>query len=106
MPVVCGHCMTRSMHGLHSSCAGTCWSPAWSWRVLRSLLLGCMQDIRSGNCAVHNTWMLDHPQKSVLWAPWRYYPCGPCLRLYTTAIPHLSCMCHILVMQFHACATF
>ncbi|KAK9835218.1 hypothetical protein WJX81_006473 [Elliptochloris bilobata] len=33
-----------------------------------------IQDIGSGNCAVHNTWMLDHPQKSVLWAPWRYYP--------------------------------
>lgn len=34
----------------------------------------CAQDIGSGNCAVHNTWMLDHPQKSVLWGPWRYYP--------------------------------
>ena len=35
---------------------------------------GCVQDIGSGNCAVHNTLLVDHPQKSVLWAPWRYYP--------------------------------
>ena len=33
-----------------------------------------MQDIGSGNCAVHNTLLLDHPQKSVVWAPWRYRP--------------------------------
>jgi hypothetical protein len=33
-----------------------------------------VQDIGSGNCAVHNVLLLDHPQKSVLWAPWRYYP--------------------------------
>ena len=32
------------------------------------------QDIGSGNCAVHNTLLIDHPQKSVLRAPWRYYP--------------------------------
>ncbi len=34
----------------------------------------CMQDIGSGNCAVHNTLLLDHVQKSVVWAPWRYRP--------------------------------
>jgi hypothetical protein len=28
------------------------------------------QDIGSGNCAVHNTMLFDHPQKSVVWAPW------------------------------------
>lgn len=33
-----------------------------------------MQDIGSGNCAVHNTLLLDFPEKSVLRAPWRYYP--------------------------------
>jgi hypothetical protein len=32
------------------------------------------QDIGSGNCAVHNTLLLDHPQKSVIRAPWRFYP--------------------------------
>ena len=41
----------------------------------------CEQDIGSGNCAVHNSWMLDHPQKSVLWAPWRYHPCAARSRL-------------------------
>ena len=37
-------------------------------------LLPCLQDIGSGNCAVHNTLLVDFPQKSVLHAPWRYYP--------------------------------
>lgn len=32
------------------------------------------QDIGSGNCAVHNTLLLDHVQKSVLRAPWRFHP--------------------------------
>ena len=34
----------------------------------------CAQDIGSGNCTVHNTLLLDHVQKSVVWAPWRYRP--------------------------------
>lgn len=34
----------------------------------------CAQDIGSGNCAVHNTLLLDHVQKSVLRAPWRFHP--------------------------------
>ncbi len=34
----------------------------------------CLQDIGSGNCVVHNTLLLDHVQKSVVWAPWRYRP--------------------------------
>lgn len=33
-----------------------------------------IQDIGSGNCAVHNGLLLDHPQKSVLTSPWRLYP--------------------------------
>lgn len=37
-------------------------------------LLPMVQDIVSGNCAVHNTMLFDHPQKSVLRAPWRYAP--------------------------------
>lgn len=32
------------------------------------------QDIQSGNCFVHNTLMLDYPQKSVVRAKWRFYP--------------------------------
>ncbi|KAL4444976.1 hypothetical protein ABPG77_004026 [Micractinium sp. CCAP 211/92] len=32
------------------------------------------QDIGSGNCFVHNTLLLDHVQKSVLYAPWRFRP--------------------------------
>eukprot|EP00884_Botryococcus_braunii_P012774 jgi/Botrbrau1/21498/Bobra.174_2s0007.1 len=32
------------------------------------------EDIGSGNCAVHNGLLLDHPQKSVLHVPWRLYP--------------------------------
>ncbi|KAL4447993.1 hypothetical protein ABPG75_005212 [Micractinium tetrahymenae] len=32
------------------------------------------QDIGSGNCFVHNTLLLDHLQKSVLFAPWRFRP--------------------------------
>lgn len=35
---------------------------------------GTPQDIGSGNCAVHNTLLLDHVQKSVLRAPWRFHP--------------------------------
>lgn len=35
------------------------------------------QDIGSGNCAVHNTLLFDHPQKSVLYGPWRYHPYPP-----------------------------
>lgn len=31
-------------------------------------------DIGSGNCFVHNTYLFDHPQKSVLRAPWRFVP--------------------------------
>lgn len=34
-------------------------------------------DIQSGNCTVHNTLMFDHPQKSVLYVPWRYHPYPP-----------------------------
>ena len=33
-----------------------------------------VKDIGSGNCTVHNTLLFDHPQKSVIWAPWRYHP--------------------------------
>lgn len=33
-----------------------------------------LNDIGSGNCAVHNAMLLDHPQKSVLTVPWRLYP--------------------------------
>jgi hypothetical protein len=33
-----------------------------------------VQDIGSGNCAVHNTLLLDHPQKSIILVPWRFYP--------------------------------
>lgn len=32
------------------------------------------QDIQSGNCAVHNTCLVDYPQKGVLRAPWRIVP--------------------------------
>jgi hypothetical protein len=32
------------------------------------------QDIGSGVGFVHNTYLYDHPQKSVLRAPWRYSP--------------------------------
>jgi hypothetical protein len=31
-------------------------------------------DIGSGDSFVHNTSMFDHPQKSVVKAPWRYSP--------------------------------
>ena len=31
-------------------------------------------DIRSGNCFVHNTMLYDHVQKSVLYGPFRYHP--------------------------------
>ncbi len=33
-----------------------------------------LQDIESGVGAVHNTLLFDHPQKSVLYGPWRYKP--------------------------------
>ena len=55
----------------------------------------CAQDIGSGNCAVHNTWMLDHPQKSVLWGPWRYYP-------YAAPLPP-PCVLHELQGPAWAC---
>ena len=44
--------------------------------VMQLLKIGSadLQDIGSGNCAVHNTLLLDFPEKSVLHAPWRYYP--------------------------------
>lgn len=48
------------------------------------------QDIGSGNCAVHNTLLIDHPQKSVLRAPWRYYPThlwSPSNRNLEAAVP-------------------
>jgi len=32
------------------------------------------QDIGSGSGVVHNTYLFDHPQKSVVAAPWTYYP--------------------------------
>lgn len=35
---------------------------------------GSPTDIGSGNCFVHNTLLLDHVQKSVLTAPWRFHP--------------------------------
>jgi hypothetical protein len=35
------------------------------------------QDIGSGNCVVHNTHLYDHPQKSVLYAPFRFHPQPP-----------------------------
>ena len=33
-----------------------------------------LQDIQSGNCAVHNTCLVDFPQKGVLYAPWHIRP--------------------------------
>lgn len=36
----------------------------FSWRL--------WQDIGSGNCAVHNSMLLDHVQKSVVFGPWQY----------------------------------
>lgn len=36
-----------------------------------------LQDIGSGNCVVHNTLLFDHPQKSVLYAPFRFHPQPP-----------------------------
>ena len=33
-----------------------------------------LEDIRSGRGAVHNTYLFDHPQKSVLRAPFRIRP--------------------------------
>lgn len=33
-----------------------------------------LNDIGSGNCAVHNALLFDHPQKTVLTVPWRLYP--------------------------------
>lgn len=33
-----------------------------------------IDDIGSGNCVVHNTFMIDHPQKSVLYVPWHFHP--------------------------------
>ncbi len=35
------------------------------------------QDIGSGNTVVHNTMCFDHPQKSVLYGPWKCYPQPP-----------------------------
>lgn len=32
------------------------------------------ESIGSGNCFVHNTMLFDHPQKSVLYAPWKFVP--------------------------------
>jgi len=32
------------------------------------------EDIQSGTDFVHNTFMLDHPEKTVLWAPFRIRP--------------------------------
>ena len=37
-------------------------------------LVAPLQDIQSGNCAVHNTCLVDFPQKGVLYAPWRIRP--------------------------------
>lgn len=62
---------------------------------LKAMLRCCgnvawVQDIGSGNCAVHNTLLLDHPQKSVLWGPWRYYPThlwSPSNRNLEAAVP-------------------
>lgn len=33
-----------------------------------------IKDIGSGNCVVHNTFLLDHPQKSVLNVAWKFRP--------------------------------
>eukprot|EP00803_Ostreobium_quekettii_P003512 evm.model.scf_151.13 EVM.evm.TU.scf_151.13 scf_151:96455-100439(-) len=33
-----------------------------------------LEDIGSGNCLVHNTYLYDHPEKSVLHVPWNFYP--------------------------------
>jgi hypothetical protein len=35
---------------------------------------GTPAEIGTGNCVVHNTWLFDHVQKSVLRAPWRTAP--------------------------------
>ena len=44
---------------------------------MRRPALPCLalpQDIGSGNCFVHNTMLIDHLQKGVLYAPWRFHP--------------------------------
>lgn len=59
------------------------------WSAERGLA-ALVQDIGSGNCAVHNTLLLDHPQKSLLWGPWRYYPThlwSPSNRNLEAAVP-------------------
>ncbi|GLC43064.1 hypothetical protein PLESTM_001426900 [Pleodorina starrii] len=45
--------------------------PALSWGAFPG---NTPHDIGSGVGAVHNTLLFDHPQKSVLYGPWRYYP--------------------------------
>lgn len=90
---------TPQVHGLvaglgwrcivHAVCTCTCWllcatavGPAVTLLLARccvthsanDLQPRCLQDIGSGNCAVHNTLLLDHVQKSVLRAPWRFHP--------------------------------
>lgn len=46
--------------------------PALTWGAW--LPGGSPQDIGTGNVAVHNAYLLDHVQKSVLRAPWRFRP--------------------------------
>ncbi|GMH35326.1 hypothetical protein BSKO_03194 [Bryopsis sp. KO-2023] len=35
-----------------------------------------LDDIGSGNCTVHNSFLFDHPEKSILYTAWRLQPCA------------------------------
>lgn len=76
----------------------------------------CLQDIGSGVGFVHNTYMFDHPQKSVLRAPWTYSP-QPLWSVgqigLSAALPHafrflanqhkpVVALGHLLVVAVHA----
>ena len=54
---------------------------AWTWMIF--MLAGAtwgafpgnsLEDIRSGRGIVHNSYLFDHPQKTVLHAPFRIFP--------------------------------
>lgn len=45
-----------------------------------------MQDIGSGIGIVHNTMLFDHPEKSVLYSPWKHHP----THLWSPAVRNLD----------------
>lgn len=59
----------------HTHCGGGHGRHSWHHRTdAQHDLWPPAQDIQSGNCAVHNTCLVDFPQKGVLYAPWRIRP--------------------------------